>query len=183
MYPSFAAASALSIYLKSRGVLLATLAFTMSLGLQYENMDYLTLYSETFCLIVNQDHPLAKREKVQISELSSDSFVFIDRNESPYVYDYLLALLTNNGISPNIVSQPERIDTVLLLVEAGVGITVMPKHLIVYENPALRFLEIEGGNEDITIDIVATWKKTNLNPTISLFLKELNTLNFEQIVP
>ena len=74
--------------------------------------------------------------------------------------------------------QAERIETVLMFVEAGLGIAVLPKHLNVYANPSLRFVEIEDWNH--TVDIVIAWKKTNPNPSITLFLNELENINFVQ---
>ena len=83
----------------------------------------------------------------------------LDRKESPQGNDHLFTLFANHGFLPNIAIQTERIETVLMIVEAGLGIAVLPKHLQVYGNPSLRYMEIEEW--DHTVDIVVAWKKTN----------------------
>ena len=156
------------------------IAFTMSFRPQdLSEWEHITLFSQPYCVFVNQEHPLARRNRISIFDLADESFVMLDRKESPQGYDHLFTLFANHGFLPNIAIQSERIETVLMFVEAGLGIAVLPKHLQVYGNPVLRYMEIEEW--DHTVDIVVAWKKTNPNPSIALFLKELDSINFRQI--
>jgi DNA-binding transcriptional LysR family regulator len=155
------------------------IAFTMSFRSQdiaeWENK---TLFSQPYCVFMNQEHPLAGKDCIPISDLVDEPFVMLDRKESPQGYDHLFTLFANHGFLPNIAVQTTRIETVLMIVEAGLGIAVLPKHLLVYANPTLRYMEIAEWNH--TVDIVVAWKKANLNPSIPLFLKELDSINFRQ---
>lgn len=155
------------------------IAFTMSFIPQdLTEWESLTLFSQPYCVFMNQEHHLAGKESVSIYDLEQEPFVMLDRKESPQRYDHLFRLFTKHGFLPNIVVQAERIETVLMFVEAGLGIAVLPKHLKVYVNPSLRFVKIEEWNH--TVDIVVAWKKTNPNPSITLFLDELENINFVQ---
>lgn len=155
------------------------IAFTMSFGPQdIADWEYKTLFSQPYCVFMNQEHPLAKKDRISIYDLADEPFVMLDRKESPQGYDHLFTLFANHGFLPNITIQTERIETVLTIVEAGLGIAVLPKHLLVYGNPSLRYMEIEEWNH--TVDIVVAWKKINPNPSIPLFLKELDSINFRQ---
>jgi DNA-binding transcriptional LysR family regulator len=155
------------------------IAFTMSFIPQdLTEWESITLFSQPYCVFMNQEHHLAGKESVSIYDLEQEPFVMLDRKESPQGYDHLFRLFTKHGFLPNIVVQAERIETVLMFVEAGLGIAVLPKHLKVYANPSLRFVEIEEWNH--TVDIVVAWKKTNPNPSITLFLDELENINFVQ---
>nr|WP_282599721.1 LysR family substrate-binding domain-containing protein [Priestia megaterium] len=124
---------------------------------------------------MHQDHPLADRTSINISELAHDSFVMLDREEAPPGYDLLLAACSNHGFSPNLVSTALRIEAVYIMVDAEIGITILPKYLQLYAPPTLRFINIEG--DDLAIDVLASWKKINKNPSLSLFIEELEMLH------
>jgi DNA-binding transcriptional LysR family regulator len=123
---------------------------------------------------MNYKHPLAKKENIHISDLAREPFIMREREESPQWFDYTLMLCAKNGFSPNIVSQSRRVETVLMMVDAGIGITIMPDYLQMYNSPSLRMVKIEGEKE--TLDVVVYRKKTNMNPSIPLFLDELDSV-------
>lgn len=151
------------------------IAFTLSLGLQtIGGLEYKTLWTQPHCIIMHQDHPLANRTSINIAELAHESFVMLERQESPQGFDLLLAACANHGFSPNLVNQASRIEAVLMMVDAEIGITILPKYLQLQASPTLRFIEIEG--DDLQVDVLASWKKMNKNPSLSLFIEELELL-------
>lgn len=123
---------------------------------------------------MHQDHPLAERKSINIEELAQESFVMLERQESSQGFDLLLAACANHGFSPNVVNQASRIEAVLMMVDAEFGITMLPKYFQSYWPPSLRFIDIEG--DDLKVDILASWKKMNQNPSLSLFIEELEML-------
>lgn len=98
----------------------------------------------------------------------------LERQESPPGFDLLLAACANHGFSPKLVNLASRVDAVLMLVDAGIGITILPKYLQLYASPSLRFIDIEG--DSLKVDILASWKKSNPNPSVSLFVQELDAV-------
>ncbi|SDM35357.1 LysR family transcriptional regulator [Bacillus sp. OK048] len=155
------------------------IAFTMSFIPQDNTeWEFKTLFSQPYVVFMYQEHPLASKDRISIFDLVDEPFVMLERKETPQGYDHLFRLFANHGFLPNIAIENTRIETVLMIVEAGLGIAVLPKHLEVYANPSLKYMEIEEWNH--TVDIVVAWKKTNLNPSIPLFLKELELMDCRQ---
>jgi hypothetical protein len=77
-----------------------------------------------------------------------------------------------SGFTPRIVNQPRFVDTVPVLVESEMGISILPKSFEAYSSSPLRFVEMEGvKNHDC--ELVVACKKNNLNPSIPLFLEVL----------
>ena len=151
------------------------IAFTLSLGLQsIGGLEYKTLWTQPHCIIMHQGHPLANRSSISIGELAQESFVMMERHESPQGFDLLLAACANHGFSPKVVNTASRIEAVLMMVDAEMGITILPKYLQLQASPTLRFINIEGDN--LKVDVLASWKKINKNPSLSLFIKELELL-------
>ena len=155
------------------------IAFTLSLGLQsIGGLEYKTLWTQPHCIIMHQDHTLADRTSINIAELVQESFVMLEREVSPPGFDLLLAACANHGFSPNLVNTASHIEAVLMMVDAEIGITILPKYFQQYASPTLRFINIEG--DDFKFDVLASWKKINKNPSIPLFIEELDLLLSQQ---
>lgn len=151
------------------------IGFTLSFGL--DNIGGLkrkNIFTETISVVMHCEHPLANQRSIHIADLSQERFVILNREESPQGFNRTLLICANNGFSPTIVSEPRLIHTVLLLVDAGMGIAILPKSLQLYSSPSLRFIDIEGEQEEDVM--VVAWKKINRNPSIPLFLDELELI-------
>jgi len=62
---------------------------------------------------------LAAGGTISIKRLSGERFVLLQRRSAPGVYDEVLALCRRAGnFSPHVVNEPDRMSTVLLLVES-----------------------------------------------------------------
>jgi DNA-binding transcriptional LysR family regulator len=147
--------------------------FTISMGFQEtEDVEKISLFTESTVVFLHNEHPLSNKSSIRIQELSNESFAMRDREESPQWYDYALTLCIKGGFSPKIITQSRRIETVMMFVDAGLGITILPRYLEMYTTPTIRHIEIEG-QQDV-IDIVAYRKRSNHNPAIVLFLEELS---------
>jgi DNA-binding transcriptional LysR family regulator len=155
------------------------IAFTLSLGLQsIGGLEYKTLWTHPHSIIMHQDHPLADRTTINIEELAQESFVMLEREIAPPGFDLLLAACANHGFSPRLVSTSSHIEALLMMVDAEMGITILPKYIQLSAPPTLRFINIEG--DEFKVDILATWKKSNKNPSLALLLEELELSLLQQ---
>ncbi len=128
------------------------------------------LRSEPLTLVVPKDHPLADKSRIALSSLAEEPFIIMDRTENPKAYTHLLGICAKAGFHPNIVSQHREMETVLMLVESGAGITVLSRLATPSAGPFLRFVDIEDGGFS---DLIATWRKDSLNPAICPFIQYL----------
>ncbi|MBP2656501.1 MAG: transcriptional regulator AlsR family [Firmicutes bacterium] len=118
--------------------------------------------------------------KIKRADLSGEPFVVIEREVAPGAFDAMIQDCVKSGFTPNIVAQSRFLETVLLLIESDVGISILPRFFELYATPNLRFIELEGENE--TMKLVVAHHVDNDNPTIPLFLEELKTV-LEQLQP
>ncbi|KAB3529844.1 LysR family transcriptional regulator [Alkaliphilus serpentinus] len=154
------------------------IGFTLSFGIDnIGDLEGKRIFTETISVAMHQKHPLANKEILKLEELADERFIVLNRLESPQGFNKTLLMCSNSGFSPNIVREPRLINTVLLLVDAGMGIAIVPKSLKLYSSPSLRFIDIDG--EQTEDQLVAAWNKSNENPSIPLFLKELEGINEE----
>ena len=85
------------------------------------------LLMDTFQAVCRFDHPLAKRKKINGAELSNFEMILLRRGSG--IRDELDRTFESNGIQLNVVNETTQILTLLGLVEAGLGVTVLPSML------------------------------------------------------
>jgi DNA-binding transcriptional LysR family regulator len=151
------------------------IAFTYSFGL--ENMPeiaYRTLFPDVLVVALPENHLLSGKSKIELSSLSKENFININRSVSPLAYEKTQQVCRRNGFTPNIVYETPHMESLLLLVEAGMGVSITTRNLSAHTSPALRYIDIEGENVDM--DIAVAWNEKNKNPAIQLILGELGIL-------
>lgn len=157
------------------------IGFTLSFSIDnIGDLDGKKIFTETISVAMHQEHPLANNKALRLEDLANERFIVLNRQESPQGFNKTLLMCSNSGFSPNIVGEPRLINTVLLLVDAGMGIAIVPKSLKLYSSPSLRFIDIEGDQTED--ELMVAWKKNNENPSIPLFLKELEAVKEDYII-
>ena len=90
-----------------------------------DNADFHPLLSCNSVLITPLDHPLARRESVELEEVASyPAIMFNEGTRTRLFADFIHRGL---GIKPNAVVEVDGWETIKLYVEAGIGISVVPE--------------------------------------------------------
>lgn len=113
-----------------------------------------TVYNDELVLVVPDRHPLAERDSIPISRLSGESLVLFDRDSSYYAL--IVGLFRDLGVVPRQPMQLDSIEATKKMVEAGLGIALLPERSVEREL-RLRTLhrvaieEVEPVNRDIAV--------------------------------
>ena len=75
------------------------------------------------------DHRLAKRRRIDLSQLSRDPFILFPRAVSPHYHDQIIATCVDAGFSPTIRHEARLWQTVVTMVEFGMGVALVPQAL------------------------------------------------------
>ncbi len=81
---------------------------------------------EPLLAMVHRDHPLAGRKALSLQDLAHEPFVFFDPHVGTGLYDDILGLLHRFGISPYITQEVGEAMTIIGLVSAGLGVSILP---------------------------------------------------------
>ncbi|MBP2649208.1 MAG: transcriptional regulator AlsR family [Firmicutes bacterium] len=150
--------------------------FTITIGSSHSTeLSYKTVYNDVFSAVMHCDHPLAKNSVIDVADLANEPFIQISREQNPEGFHRTLAICKARGFVPNIVRETPRMDAVLLMVEMGLGISIMPRHTKVYASPAIRYIDLKG--DDCNHDVVLAWKTNNSNPALLPLLKEYENVS------
>lgn len=142
--------------------LVFTLSFEIddSLGIIWDS-----IHKSNTSVMMAASHRLASRNDLTLSDFKDENFVFISREESPKGYDSVISLCRMHGFTPKIVKQLPNIESLLLCVESGLGVSLFDATIRLYNRENFKLLELE----DDYVSVVMAWKKENLNTAVSLF--------------
>jgi DNA-binding transcriptional LysR family regulator len=93
-----------------------------------ESLVAVELFREPLVAIIRADHPLAagSEKGLYLSALAAEPFVFFPRTYGSGLYAQLLSLARQAGFSPLITQEAGEAMTIIGLVAAGLGVTILP---------------------------------------------------------
>ena len=131
------------------------------------SIDYLVTDTGQMSLVVHRD--LA--DKVDMGDWSNLADCrFVSALEAGFsLSGQIQRICRNRGIVPDIINYYNRADTVLLAVNSGVGISILPSTLIAFYNwPNVVAFPIEGS--DALVSSIVAWNRNGGNPEVARFL-------------
>ncbi len=137
-----------------------------------------TLTSEVFfreplVAILPQGHSIAEQDSVSMKDLAGECFVLYARENAPELFDAIVSLCKRAGFSPDIVDTPRLWHSVLTMIEAGEGLSVVPASVghLQTQGVVVRPLSDRG----CIVDVVLAWKAAGADPVRQSFLDLLHT--------
>lgn len=127
------------------------------------------IYRDRLMLAVPKAHSLARAKHVQLEKCASEEFVMFKRSEAPEMVDQMTQFCVKAGFTPQVVSEPHTIQTVLMAVAAGIGVAVVPGCSSKSRQPGVAFLPIRPASP--VIDLVLTRPKGEPSPTVSAWFE------------
>lgn len=86
-----------------------------------------TIHRDNLVAVLPDTHPLAKAapEQISIKELANEPFILYPRQVGPVLYDRIISLCQQAGFSPRVVQEVIPQQTILGLVSAEIGVSLL----------------------------------------------------------
>lgn len=126
------------------------------------------LYMDPLVAVLPIDHPLAKGP-LPIEALADERFILCDRNISPTLFDKITALCAQGGFSPRIIQTSNVLSSVLTLVQAGEGVTLIPSSLQHMRFNDLAFCKLTTHTS--AVELVMAWSPARESTMQQAFLE------------
>jgi len=91
-----------------------------------KDIEVTTIHREPFVAILPSWHPLSAKKEICLHELKGNPFVMYAREHAPGFHDLLTGILSNAGVVPKVVQTAGEMPTLISLVDAGVGVSIVP---------------------------------------------------------
>lgn len=116
-------------------------------------------------LVVQSSHPLSVKDKVSLLDFKEETFIMTcseDSMESPRL---IIDECKRQGFTPK-VKFVQSVQSVMLMVESGVGVAILDGRNLLKRNPNVKFLSIDSNFEPY---LTLAWHQDNKNTSRNLF--------------
>jgi len=129
---------------------------------------WVPLFSEHLVLATSADIPYRRKEG--INRFRGSGFIFVSPSVSKTFHDRVLNLCLRAGFTPRAVQEANEILTILHLVRAGLGVSLVPRSAQRLKVPGVRFHEL-GWKEPLWRIGIAWNRSSEKFPLIECFVK------------
>ncbi len=123
---------------------------------------------EPIVCVLPEEHPLAVHERISVSLLAHEPFVLQSRLQGGGYYVQLMKLCLASGFSPNVVQEVTEIHTIVGLVAAGIGISLVPQSIRNIRSEGIVYRELEGTTT--MTEIALAWRRDAHSAIVENFL-------------
>jgi DNA-binding transcriptional LysR family regulator len=123
-------------------------------------------------------HPLAKSKTLALSALEHQDLVLIPRAEGFGYFSKVMAICKRAGFVPTIVQEVTPMESVIGLVAAGVGLSIVPS---VVKRMRIAGVEFRPLREPYAVmEIALAWHRDNASPVVQAFVKMVEEIKVER---
>ena len=126
------------------------------------------LVEEPTVMVVPAGHPLGRRTSASLRAFAQDSFVLYPRTINPRVYDSIIAAFKQAGFTPVLGQEAPQISSVIPLVAAGLGVSIVPQSMGRILMDGVKYLTIEG--QAPRVKICLAYRRDDCNPAVRNFV-------------
>ncbi len=128
--------------------LIITLEFEVDPAPEYRRAVFL---HQPAAIAIHSDNPISRRPELTIEELADEDFVVISPEESPRGFQQFIRQCEAAGFMPRIARQPRSLESVLLCVEAGIGVALLDPNVRLESHDVVRIVPLPGSRNDVII--------------------------------
>lgn len=131
-----------------------------------ENFRILPAIKDRLVLVSSAALPLPAN--ASLADCKQMPFVSISEERAPGFYSHMLRLCAKHGFHPRVVQQVPEFTTALALVQAGLGVAVIPESVGISRFPGMRVHS--SRDKDAAWSVGAACRKGDSNPALARFL-------------
>ena len=138
--------------------------------LEIHDMETVPLY-----VAMHTRHPFARRENLTRQDLKGENILFMSPSSTGDSFGdaHYIDLYQKAGFQPNILLRTNDYESILMMVAAEEGISIIPEYCIgtLRSVNNITFRPLTG--EEETEEVLAVWHKENVTPALQHFINEL----------
>lgn len=132
-------------------------------------LEIVTVMREPLRIAVHRSHPLAAKATLGVRDLMHEPFVLFPAELAPGLHAQVMALCRDAGFTPKVVEESRELYTSVALVEAGVGVSILPASVEKLGWTGVRYRPIPSAKAETRI--AAAWRKDRSRPVIDAFMR------------
>lgn len=132
-----------------------------------QTLGSLTVDREPLLVALPANHPLASLTQIRLEDMHGVSFIMFTPTSGRYFYGLISGLFSASSVIPNYVQHLDLAHSILALVRAGLGVSIMPasSQLLRLDNVVFRPL----WRDDVFAQTNMVWRSDLHNPALDTF--------------
>jgi DNA-binding transcriptional LysR family regulator len=144
-------------------------------------LEIVTVMREPLRIAVNKSHPLAAKATLAVRHLADEPFVLFPEELAPGLYAQVMGLCRAAGFTPRVVEESRELYTSVSLVEAGVGVSILPASVEKLGWRGVRYRPIPSAAAETRI--AAAWRRDRARPVLDAFMRVVGELTETSSAP
>ena len=140
-----------------------------SAGYRDDDLEQVLMWRERLVLAMPQHHAFASRASVQFGDLQDQRLMLYSRGSGSQLQNAIIATLHEQRIDPTIVHQGGDAETIIGLVAAGRGVSLVPQSWDVFRFPGVAYRPMEPPTW-IEPGVAMFWNPRAPSPLVDEFL-------------
>lgn len=136
---------------------------------QDQNICMQPVLEERLVVALPAGHPLTQKKVISLKELKDEPFVTPNQRPAPSIYTYLMSICERAGFQPRVVQAATDIQTVVGLVAAGLGVSIVTDSIKRLGVEGVSYCEFNDVSDTATI--VIAWRKNDRSAVLKRFLE------------
>jgi LysR family hydrogen peroxide-inducible transcriptional activator len=142
----------------------------LALPLRHKDLELFPIRTEPLFAVMRRDHPRASAESLALKDLRGESFVML--RDGHCFRDLSIATCTRAHITPNIAFESSQFSSLLGMVAAGVGVSLVPE-MAIDRNVGCRYVRLSDTQATRTI-VAALLRGRSFNRVQRAFVSGIN---------
>ncbi len=132
-------------------------------------IDVKVVRREPIVCVLPEGHPLALHERIAMALLAHEPFVLQARQRGGGYYAQLTNLCLTAGFSPNVIQEVTEMHTIVSLVAAGMGVSLVPLSMKNIRSQGVVYRELEGAA--VLTEMAVAWLRNSHSTIVQNFLQ------------
>jgi DNA-binding transcriptional LysR family regulator len=116
-----------------------------------------------------KDHALAGRRRIRLKDLVDEPFVLFSAQRALGFYEHIVGICERGGFTPKVVQEAGQHPTLLALVAAGYGVTIIPA--LSTSSPVEEVAFVRIVEPWATMPLWIAWRASDSSPVLTAFLE------------
>jgi len=93
---------------------------------------------------LSPDHPLSRAPTLALADLAAEPFIMYSHADAPGLHGAAMFACQRAGFMPHVTQEAVQIQTVLALVESGLGVALVPSVMERFQTGRIVYRKLEG---------------------------------------
>jgi DNA-binding transcriptional LysR family regulator len=133
-----------------------------------EHLKIRLISEEPLMAVLPINHPAAQMAKLNLSDLRDESFILPRREDTPSLFDTVIAACRKAGFDPTLGPSVPQLVTIVQLVAADIGVSLVAASLQEFRITGVVFKELHDVFPTTRLSIA--WRRTDTSPFLRNFL-------------